>query len=209
MFRELPYEYVAPELLEKISKHGGSNTVYLSVISRQHYLQQIDGNKYNSLDFQKHPEKYVSTFSRKFAPFASIIINGIYWIKPNPKLLTIADAKDLLSLKNSWSLPHRLLGICDISADPEGSIEFMTTCTTISNPFYIYNPFINKNTTNFSEPGVLICSIDNMPAQIPQDSTDFFGDLLYPFVKNILDSSDAQKPLKNRNFCPTVFRVSF
>ena len=31
----------------------------------------------------------------------------------------------------SPKLPHRLVAICDISADPGGSIEFMNDCTSI------------------------------------------------------------------------------
>ena len=38
----------------------------------------------------------------------------------------------------------------------------------------------------------MICSIDNMPTQLPREATDFFGDLLLPHVKNIL-KSDAKK----------------
>ena len=37
------------------------------------------------------------------------------------------------------TLPHRLLAICDISADPGGSIEFMNECTTIDEPFCLYD----------------------------------------------------------------------
>lgn len=36
-------------------------------------------------------------------------------------------------------LPHRLLAICDISADPGGSIQFMKECTTINHPFQLYD----------------------------------------------------------------------
>ena len=40
---------------------------------------------------------------------------------------------------------------------------------------------------------MLICSIDNMPTQLPREATDFFGDLLLPHVQNIL-KSDATQP---------------
>ena len=36
-------------------------------------------------------------------------------------------------------LPHRLIAICDISADPNGSIEVMKECTTIDQPFVTYD----------------------------------------------------------------------
>lgn len=52
----------------------------------------------------------------------------------SPKLLTIPDAKYLLRPAHTpWlpisvgapALPHRMLAICDISADPGGSIEYV------------------------------------------------------------------------------------
>lgn len=82
------------------------------------------------------------------APHASVIINGIYWAVGAPRLITIPDAKNLLRPQQTpWiprsegcpHLPHRLLAICDISADPGGSIEFMQECTTINHPFQLYD----------------------------------------------------------------------
>ena len=32
----------------------------------------------------------------------------------------------------------------------------------------------------------MICSIDNMPTQIPRESTDFFGGLLLPHMKDLV-----------------------
>lgn len=38
-------------------------------------------------------------------------------------------------------------------------------------------------TFSFASPsGCLICSIDNMPAQMPIEATTQFGDLLYPWL---------------------------
>lgn len=100
-----------------------------------------------------------------------------------------------------------MLAICDISADPGGSIEFMNECTTIDTPFCLYDADRNKDTKSFSGPGVLVCSIDNMPTQIPRESTDFFGDLLLPFTDNIIQSN-AQEPLEKHEFNPVVHGVS-
>ena len=49
----------------------------------------------------------------------------------------------------SPSLPHRLIGICDISADPGGSIEFMNECTTIDEPFCLYDADMNQDKKTF------------------------------------------------------------
>ena len=39
----------------------------------------------------------MSNFAKKFAPYASVIVNGIYWNPDTPRLLTLPDAKSLLT----------------------------------------------------------------------------------------------------------------
>lgn len=81
--------------------------------------------------------------------------------------------------------------------------RFMNECTTIDTPFCLYDADRNKDTKSFKGPGVLVCSIDNMPTQLPKESTDFFGNLLYPYALDIIQS-DAKKPLDEHNFSPAV-----
>ncbi|KAJ1523300.1 hypothetical protein ONE63_001179 [Megalurothrips usitatus] len=213
VFQELPHEYVPPEMLQKVAEHGVTTKLYACEVRRRHHLVRKEDGKFDPEDYDKNPSKYISTFSKKIAPYASVIINGIYWAVDSPKLLTIPDAKQLLQPAHTpWlptspgtpALPHRMLGICDISADPGGSIEFMNECTTIDNPFCLYDADRNKDTASFKGPGVLVCSIDNMPTQLPRESTDFFGDLLYPYALNIIQS-DATVPLEKQSFAPAVY----
>ena len=216
VIQELPHEYVRPELLKKAAEHGSLNKVYVCEVGRKHYIERADGGKFDAVEYEEHPEKYVSTFSKKIAPYASVIINGIYWAVNSPRLLTIPDAKHLLIPANTpWlptsvgapALPHRMLAICDISADPGGSIEFMNECTTIDTPFCLYDADRNKDTKSFKGPGVLVCSIDNMPTQIPRESTDLFGDMLFSYALDIMQSN-ASKSLESHNFGPAVQGVS-
>lgn len=190
-----------------------TNKIYSCEIRRRHHLERKEDGGFDPEEYDKHPELYISTFSKKIAPYASVIINGIYWAVDSPKLLTIPDAKSLLRPAHTpWlpisvgapALPHRMLGICDISADPGGSIEFMNECTTIDTPFCLYDADRNKDTKSFKGPGVLVCSIDNMPTQLPKESTDFFGDLLYPYAIEII-KSDAKRPLEEHDFSPAVY----
>ncbi|PSN46751.1 Alpha-aminoadipic semialdehyde synthase [Blattella germanica] len=212
VFQELPHEYVPPEMLRKVAEHGSHTKIYGCEVRRRHHLERKDGGGFDSEEYEKYPSRYISTFSKKIAPYASVIINGIYWAIDSPKLLTIPDAKTLLrpahtpwlpSSVGSPALPHRMLAICDISADPGGSVEFMNECTTIDTPFCLYDADRNKDTKSFKGPGVLVCSIDNMPTQLPRESTDFFGELLYPFAFDILQS-DTSLPLEKHHFTPSV-----
>lgn len=79
----------------------------------------------------------------------------------------------------------------------------MNECTTIDTPFCLYDADRNKDTKSFKGPGVLVCSIDNMPTQLPKEATDFFGNLLYPYALDIIQS-DAKKPLEEHNFSSAV-----
>lgn len=212
VFNELPYEYVEPKDLPQVAEHGSINKVYGTVVSRDDHFTRKDGGGFDAEEYENHPERYYSKFAKEIAPYASVIINGIYWAVNSPKLLTIPDAKRLLqpsytpwlpSSPGSPSLPHRLLAICDISADPGGSIEFMTECTTIDTPFCLYDADQHQNRESFAGPGVLVCSIDNMPTQLPIEATDFFGSLLFPYTYDFL-KSDATEPLSSHEFHPVV-----
>lgn len=213
VFQELPYEYVDPKDLPQVAHFGQTTKVYASVVRRDDHLARKEDGVFDPDDYEKHPEKYYSSFAANIGPYASVIVNGIYWAVNSPRLITIPDAKRLIrSADTPWipssmgspALPHRLLAICDISADPGGSIEFMSECTTIDTPFCLYDAENHKQIDNsFAGPGVLVCSIDNMPTQIPLEATDAFGNMLFPYMSDII-KSDARKPLQEEDFGPTV-----
>jgi len=206
IFQELPHEYVPPSMLAKVALHGDTNKLYACEIRRPDQFERKIGGGYDAQEFEEFPDRYLSTFAHKYAPYSSVIVNGIYWSPQTPRLMSIPDAKSLISPPSvpwlptspgSPSLPSRLVAICDISADPGGSIQFMNECTSIDEPFALYDAEQNKDKKSFKGPGVLICSIDNMPTQLPREATDFFGDLLYPHVEDILKSS-ATKPFDEK-----------
>ncbi|OQR79277.1 alpha-aminoadipic semialdehyde synthase [Tropilaelaps mercedesae] len=212
VFQELPFEYVDPKDLPEVCKVGSMNKVYGAVVTRQDHWKRLTDGGFDYGECDEFPERYYSTFAKNIAPYASVILNGIYWAVNSPKLITIPDAKRILqptytpwlpSSEGSPSLPHRLLAICDISADPGGSIEFMTECTTIDYPFCLYDADQHKSRESFSGPGVLVCSIDNMPTQLPLEATDYFGKLLMPYIWDIVDS-DAQETFDGSKMCSVV-----
>lgn len=259
LFNELPVEYVEPHDLREVAEFGSTSKVYGTVVSRGDHLRRCVGSNLSSSssssdtsvfdpeEYSQRPDLYRSTFATSIAPFASVIVNGAYWPPNAPRLLTVADAKQLqrspptnsligtannpsnnsnsankhlldsdtngLKLGDAHSilqqsvgtptLPHRLLAICDISADPGGSIEFMQQCTTIDNPFDLYDADTNKSEQSFAGNGFLICSIDNMPTQLPLEATDMFGNLLFPYIMDIV-KSDALKPVDEHNYSHAV-----
>ncbi|XP_076863437.1 alpha-aminoadipic semialdehyde synthase, mitochondrial isoform X2 [Brachyhypopomus gauderio] len=211
IFNELPCEYVEPHELKEVSDSGDLTKVYGTVISRHHHLVRKSDGLYDPLEYEDHPERYTSHFRSSVAPYTTCLINGIYWDPQTPRLLRRLDAQKLMrASKNSVSategwpaLPHKLLAICDISADTGGSIEFMTECTTIEKPFCMYDPNQHIDHDSVEGNGILMCSIDNLPAQLPIEATDYFGDRLLPYIWEMLPS-DATRSLDKEGFSPQV-----
>lgn len=62
-----------------------------------------------------------------------------------------------------------------------------TFCIVSQLPDIVFGALFNFiNIYSFQGSGALICSIDNMPAQIPKEATDFFGNLLLPYIPDMV-----------------------
>ncbi|XP_070279903.1 alpha-aminoadipic semialdehyde synthase, mitochondrial isoform X2 [Myotis yumanensis] len=211
IFNELPCEYVEPHELKEVSQTGDLRKVYGTVISRHHHLVRKTDGVYDPVEYDKYPERYRSRFNTDIAPFTTCLVNGIYWEQSSPRLLTRQDLRSLLApgkspvggVEGCPALSHKLVAICDISADPGGSIEFMTECTTIEHPFCMYDADQHILHDSVEGSGILMCSIDNLPAQLPKEATECFGDMLYPYIEEMI-LSDATQPLESQNFSPVV-----
>uniref|UniRef100_A0A3B4DYL3 Saccharopine dehydrogenase (NAD(+), L-glutamate-forming) n=1 Tax=Pygocentrus nattereri TaxID=42514 RepID=A0A3B4DYL3_PYGNA len=190
IFNELPCEYVEPHEMKEVSESGDPTKVYGTVISRHHHLVRKSDGVYDPFEYEHHPELYTSHFRSSVAPYTTCLINGIYWDPHTPRLLRRLDAQKLMKPSKSSAsvtegrpeLPHKFLAICDISADTGGSIEFMTECTTIEKPFCMYDANQHIDHGSVEGNGILMCSIDNLPAQLPIEATEYFGDRLFPYI---------------------------
>ncbi|XP_014819472.1 PREDICTED: alpha-aminoadipic semialdehyde synthase, mitochondrial isoform X2 [Calidris pugnax] len=211
MFNALPCEFVEPHELKEVSRSGDLRKVYGTVLSRHHHLVRKRDGLYDPVDYDKHPELYTSRFNTDIAPYTTCLINGIYWEQHTPRLLSRQDAQNLLvpvrspggATEGCPVLPHKLLAICDISADTGGSIEFMTECTTIDSPFCMYDADQHIIHDSVEGQGILMCSIDNLPAQLPIEATEYFGDMLFPYIEEML-VSEGSEPLESQNYSSVV-----
>ncbi|CAK8688911.1 unnamed protein product [Clavelina lepadiformis] len=222
VFRELPHQYVEPHDLKNVAVHGDTSMVYGCVVDMHHHLRRKTDGGFDLQEYFNRPQLYESVFAKEIAPYASCITNGIFWRPNDPRLLTTDDAEFLQQAVNSPKisplvrgsgldslgcprLPQRLIAIGDVSADPGGSIEFMTDCTSIDAPFDIYDASKRETTHGVKGPGILMCSVDNLPAQLPREATQFFGDQLFPYMNDIVQN-DAKSSFENigNNISPVV-----
>ena len=166
----------------KSRKVQPKNIVYKVVFREEDMYEHVDPSKEFDLDeYFAHPENYKSIFE-KYLPHLSMLINCVYWDARYPKLLT----KEYL--KKAMSKNHlKLLVVGDISCDVNGSVECTVKSTEIQDPIFVYNPLTDTAEMGFEGQGILDMAVDILPAELPRDSSNGFGDVLVNFVKPIYD----------------------
>jgi len=88
-------------------------------------LKDESGAPFDKQHYYKNPHLYKSKFYEQL-PYVSWLINGVYWEPRFPRVLT---KKELETAVTNGT--NKLMGVCDISADYEGSIEFTERFTNI------------------------------------------------------------------------------
>jgi len=140
----------------------------------------------------------VSKF-HEYLPYVSWLVQGIYWEPKYPRTLTTNDLKEAIEKGN-----NKLMGVSDISADYEGSIEFTRRFTSIEEPFLGYDAVedsFKEKINDCNEKDILFTSVDHLPAEMPKEASNHFGEKLLPFVVDVL-KSDFSKPFAEQDDLP-------
>jgi saccharopine dehydrogenase (NAD+, L-lysine-forming) len=145
-------------------------------IGPQHYTKHISGKEFGFAHFRIHPEEYESAFS-PYARNTDILITGHYWDPRSPVFFTREDMRNP---------DFRISVIADISCDLNGPIPSTIRATTIADPFYGYNPYLETEEPAFTSlKNITMMSIDNLPGELPRDASHSFGMML---MENVLHS---------------------
>ncbi|MFW6144743.1 MAG: hypothetical protein ACOC55_04150, partial [Candidatus Natronoplasma sp.] len=91
----------------------------------------------------------------------------------------------------------------DISCDIEGGIEFNTRTTNPGDPVYLYDPLTEETHEGYEGDGVVVLAVDNLPCELPRESTEEFSNLLLPFIKDIAEA-DYSKPFEELDMPPEI-----
>jgi alanine dehydrogenase len=157
-------------------------------IGPEHYTRHRSGQQFRFRHFMKHPEEYESIFL-PYTKVTDILITGHYWDPRSPVFFTKDDMK---------KPEFRISIIADISCDVNGPIPSTLRATTISDPFYGYNPYLETEEIAFSRTtNITVMSIDNLPGELPRDaSLDFGKQLMQNALHDIL--SGIESPMITR-----------
>jgi len=183
VFDILPNQKVDAEDLDAFMNTCGhkNNRLYKVVFKEEDMVEpKDDKHLFDLLDYYKNPEKYRSRFS-KYLKHLTVLINCIYWEPKYPKFIKNSELKALFQSRKNPRI--RIIG--DISCDIEGSIECTQYSTTPQNPTYLFDPVEGKIKNNGQGRGIAVMSIDNLPAEIPLESSVFFSKTLKTFIPKI------------------------
>jgi alpha-aminoadipic semialdehyde synthase len=196
----LPIEEIPPENLASFFKKGefSDRVMYKVVFKEEHMVEPVSEEfEFQLQDYYDNPEKYRGTFHRH-VPYLTILMNCIYWDKQYPRLVTRELARQLYE---KGELRLKVIG--DISCDIDGAIEFTEKATSIDDPIFVYDPFEGHITDGHEGRGIAVMSIDNLPCELPKESSGQFGDALMEFVPQIA-KADFSVPFEKLDFPPPI-----
>jgi saccharopine dehydrogenase (NAD+, L-lysine-forming) len=156
-------------------------------IGPQHYTRHKSGREFEFDHFRTHPDEYESAFI-PFTRVTDILITGHYWDPRSPVFFTKQDMREP---------EFRISVIADISCDVNGPVPSTLRATTIADPFYSYNPYLEIEEPAFTSlKNITTMSIDNLPGELPRDASHSFGLMLMENVLHDLFTGAASNMIK-------------
>lgn len=181
LLNQLPFVEISPKELLKLKENSFSRyKIYKVVFKEEDMVQPINPKKkFDLQDYYDNPQNYKSIF-RQYLPYMTILFNCIYWDQRYPRLVTKEDVKNL------WKEGKpNLRVLADITCDIEGSIEVNVRATTPGNPIYVWNVDDENAYDGFAGKGPIVLAVDNLPCELPKESSTFFSRILLPFIPEI------------------------
>ena len=200
----LPTERIEPENLKDFieRKESNNDTIYLTVFKEHHLVRNRQNEPFQLQDYYKNPQNYISQFDQ-YLPYLSILINAIYWDQRYPRFVTW---KSLNELFRTHTKP-KLCGVSDITCDTNGSIECNVKSTDSGTPAYLCDPITKSITDGHKGDGIVLLAVDNLPAELPNDSSVFFSNQLKKFVPNLLQAN-YNVSLNKSGLCPELQKAA-
>ena len=131
--------------------------------------------------FIEFPREYESK-TYEYLKVSDLFISAHYWDPSSPKIFTKEQMKNFSKLK--------IIG--DITCDVDGSIPTTIKSTTIEEPNFFLNTEIFSETEK-ADGNLAIMAVDNLPSELPRDSSTEFGNgIVNEVIPYILEKDDGR-----------------
>jgi len=145
------------------------------------YNKRNDGQELPITDFFEHPQEYESNFFR-FAKVTNLYIAGHFYGDGAPFLFTREDVRNP---------EFHIKVVADISCDIDGPVATTIRASTIADPIYGYERETGQE-VSFEDPNAIaVMAVDNLPAELPRDASEGFGDTFVEHVIPAFFNGDA------------------
>ncbi len=180
----------AKEMLDAMGLKKVNVADYLSTTFKEPVYCQIDASEYNKrkdgvrgnkADFFANPQEYRSNFFR-FAKVTDFYIAGHFYGDGAPYLYTREDAKHP---------DFKIKVVADVSCDIDGPVATTIRPSTIAEPIYGYEPQSEGEMDFKAAEAIAVMAVDNLPAELPRDASDGFGEAFSKYVIPAFFNGDA------------------
>jgi alpha-aminoadipic semialdehyde synthase len=196
-----PVEVAVADLTAAASATAGPRLVKVVFREEDMVERKEKDIPFNLLEYYAHPERYEGCFE-KYLPHLDVLVNCIYWEPRYPRLVTREWAgKNYLP-----GCAPRLKVIGDISCDIEGSVELTVRATDPDHPCYVYLPEQDSGRDGVEGNGPVIMAVDNLPCEIPRESSQYFSSVLRDMVAPLVNA-DWQVPFETLDLPPYLKRA--
>ena len=145
------------------------------------YVTNNSSTNFNLEHFIDNPQDYSSS-ALQYLKETDILISAHYWDPSSPKIFENEDLKDLQNLK--------IVG--DITCDINGSVPTTIRSTTIEEPNYWIERYTLKEIDENND-GIAVMAVDNLPSELPRDSsTEFSEGIIKEVLPFLLKEDDGR-----------------
>ena len=145
------------------------------------YVTNNSSTNFNLEHFIDNPQDYSSS-ALQYLKETDILISAHYWDPSSPKIFENEDLKVLQNLK--------IVG--DITCDINGSVPTTIRSTTIEEPNYWIERY-NLKEIDESNDGIAVMAVDNLPSELPRDSsTEFSEGIINEVLPFLLKEDDGR-----------------
>ena len=179
---QFPVEEIGVEKLDEVFAEPSNKKLYKVVFKEEDMVEPRDaGSRFVLQQYYQHPEQFQSVFDR-YLPYLSILMNCIFWDAKYPHFVS----KEFVRKQFEGNEPFPLRVVGDVSCDVNGAVEFTEKTTTTDNPVFVYNPLTGKVTDGVSGVGVVVMAVDNLPCELPEESSREFSNALFQFIPQLV-----------------------
>jgi len=150
-------------------------------IDTSEYTRRKDGTRGNKADFFGNPQEYESNFLR-FAKVSDLYIAGHFYGEGAPYLFTREDVRHP---------DFNIRVVADISCDIDGPVATTLRASTIADPIYGYDSLRGVETDYRDANAIAVMAVDNLPCELPRDSSTGFGEAFSRWVIPAFFNGDA------------------